>query len=56
MALQQSKRKAHSAIAGLMDQEKKQKALRKQIIRAKADHEELLEDGKQACSRSGSVP
>ena len=38
-----------------MDQEKKQKALRKRIIRAKADHEELLEDVKQACSCSGFV-
>lgn len=46
--LQQSKSSARTAISGLADQQEKQKGLRKQIIRARADYEELLEDGKQA--------
>lgn len=56
MTLQQSKIDAHAAIAGLVEQEEKQKALRKQIIRARADYEELLEDGKQACNYSSCYP
>ena len=52
--LQQSKVDARTAMAGLQGLEEKQKALRKQIIRARAEHEELLEDGKQACSCSKS--
>ena len=47
--LQQSKVNARAAISGLAQQEEQQKALRKQLIRARADYEELLEDGKQAC-------
>ena len=50
LLLQQSKLDAHAAISGLRAQEEKQKALRKQIIRARADYEELLEDGKEASS------
>ena len=51
MLLQQSKASARTAISGLADQQEKQKALRKQINRARLDYEELLEDGKQACSQ-----
>ena len=46
--VQQSKFDARAAISGLTAQEEKLKALRKQIIRVKADQEELLEDGKVA--------
>lgn len=55
-ALQQSKQDAHTAITELLEREEKQKALRKQIIRIKADYEELLEDGKQACTCSKVYP
>ena len=47
MLLQQSKMSARVAISGLTDQRDKLKVVRKQIIRVRAEYEELLEDGKQ---------
>ena len=52
-ALQQSKVQARAAITGAVQQQETLRGLAKQLIRAKADHEELLVDGKQVVDLTG---
>ena len=46
-AVRQSKTEAKAIINGLAKQQETQRALAKQLIRAKADHQVLLIDGKE---------